>query len=287
VFRYGLRKFNIKDKQIILTGGSKGIGKVVADHLGRNGANLSIIARTKAELCKTEEEFLKKGYKIKAFSEDVQNIEQIKEIISSIGTVDVLINCAGVQGEIGPFYNINYKKWKETFEINFYGTLNCITAALPFMLKEKRGKIINFSGGGANYSRPNFSAYGVSKAAIVRLTETLADELKAYNIQVNAVSPGTVKTKMIDEILNEDQERVGEEYNQVKLKLSKGFDSGDLVAELVCYLASSESDWITGKVISAAWDPWKKWRDTGHVGIDKDIYVLRRIDGRNYIRVNK
>ena len=106
-------KFNIKDKQIILTGGSRGIGKVVAAHLGRNGANLNIIARTKSELYKTGEEFLKKGYKIKYFSGDVLNIDQIKKIISSIKTVDVLINCAGVQGEIGPFYDLDYEKWKE------------------------------------------------------------------------------------------------------------------------------------------------------------------------------
>ena len=279
--------FNLTDKQIVLTGGSRGIGKVVAAHLGRIGSKIIIIARTESELCKTEDEFLDKGYRIKAFRADVLNIEEIENMVSSIGSVDALINCAGIQGEIGPFFDLNYEKWKETFEINFYGTLNCISVVLPLMMKEKRGKIVNFSGGGANYPRPNFSAYGVSKASIVRLTETLADELKDFNIQVNAVSPGAIKTKMVDEILEAGPENVGKEYDQVKAKLSDGFDSPDLAAELVCYLASDESNWITGKVISAVWDPWKDWRDKGQSAVDNDMYVLRRIDGRNYVRRRK
>ena len=276
-------EISLTDRQIFITGGSRGIGKAVADYLGKRGAKLYIVARTKSELYKTKNEFLGKGYSIKVFKGDVLDIEEIKKIISSIGSVDALINCAGIQGKIGPFFDLNYEKWKETFEINFYGTLNCISVVLPLMIKEKRGKIINFSGGGANYSRPNFSAYGVSKAAIVRLTETLADELKDFNMQVNAVSPGAIKTKMVDEILEAGPDKVGKEYDQVKAKLSDGFDSPDLAAELVCYLASDESNWITGKVISAVWDPWRDWRDKGQSDIDKDMYVLRRIDGRNYI----
>ncbi len=280
-------KFDHNNKKTVLTGGSRGIGKVVAKHLVQNGANLNIIARTETELLKTEEEFSRQGFGIKAFKGDVLDIERIGEIVSSIGNVDVLVNCAGVQGEIGPFYDLNYKNWKEIFEINFYGTLNCISAVLPLMTKKKRGKIINFSGGGANYPRPNFSAYGVSKAAVVRLTETLGDEFKDFNIQVNAVSPGAIKTKMVDEILEAGPDKVGKEYDQVKAKLSDGFDSPDLAAELVCYLASDESNWITGKVISAVWDPWRDWIDKKQMNIDRDTYVLRRIDCRNYIKTEK
>jgi len=275
-------------KDIVITGGSRGIGKYVADRLGKYGAVLNIIARTESELEKTREEFVKKGYKVKVFRGDVKELSRVKEIISLIGRVDVLVNCAGIQGEIGPFYCLNYKSWREAFDINFFGTVNCISASLPLMIKEKRGKIINFSGGGANYSRPNFTAYGVSKAAIVRLTETLADELRDHNIQVNAVSPGIIKTRMIEEILSAGKERAGTDYEQVRTKSNEGFDTPDLVAELVCYLASEESNWITGKVISAIWDPWKEWKEKEtQKQLDKDIYVLRRIDGRQYVKIDK
>lgn len=278
---------NLADKEVIITGGSRGIGKVVAQHLGDQGAKLNIIARTKSELSKSENELLAKGYKIKTFRGNVLNIREMKKIICVIGNVDILINCAGVQGEIGPFVNLDLRRWKETFEINFNGTVNCISEVLPYMLRKKSGKIINFSGGGAHYSRPNFSAYGVSKAAIVRLTEILADELRDSNIQINAVSPGTIKTKMIDEILEAGSDRVGDEHERVRDKLEEGFDSPDLVAELICYLVSEESDWLSGKVISAVWDPWKEWMDNGPAEMDQEMYTLRRIDGRNVVKVYK
>lgn len=277
-------EINLKGKQIVITGGSRGIGKVIADHLGQCGASFVVISRTESELRRTEREFSKKGYLQKAFKGNVLNLVHIKKVISSFEKIDVLINCAGIQGEIGPLHQARLDKWKETFEINFYGTLNCISAVLPFMLRERKGKIINFSGGGANYSRPNFTAYGVSKSAIVRLTETLADELHAYNIQVNAVSPGAIQTKMISDILEAGPERAGEDYKRIKLKLKEGLDSPNLAAKLVCYLSADESSWITGKVISAVWDPWQDWMRKGQDSIDKDMYVLRRIDGRNFIK---
>ena len=100
-------KFDHNNKKTVLTGGSRGIGKVVAKHLVQSGANLNIIARTETELLKTEEEFSRQGFGIKSFKGDVLDIERIGEIVSSIGNVDVLVNCAGVQGEIGPFYDLN------------------------------------------------------------------------------------------------------------------------------------------------------------------------------------
>ena len=102
----------LKNRETIVTGGSKGIGKVVADWLGRAGAKLNIIARKDKELSETEREFKKKGFKVKTFKADVLEIEQIKSIIASLGRVDILVNCAGVQGEIGPFHEDDYNKWK-------------------------------------------------------------------------------------------------------------------------------------------------------------------------------
>jgi 3-oxoacyl-[acyl-carrier protein] reductase len=280
----------LKDKVAIITGGSRGIGKSIANAFLKEGAKATIAARSKTEICSTIRDLKQKGELIGiptdvSREEEVENL--IKQTLKHYGTLDILVNAAGIQSPIGSLTEVDIQEWINNIHTNLIGTVLCCKAALPVMLHKKRGKIVNFSGGGANYSRPNFSAYGVSKAAIVRLTEILADELKDYNIQVNAVSPGTIRTRMTDEIIKAGPEKAGEEYKEVKLKSKAGFDSPDSVVQLVCYLAMDESYWITGKVISAVWDPWKEWRQRGEIKIDKDLYVLRRIDGKNYIKVNK
>jgi 3-oxoacyl-[acyl-carrier protein] reductase len=90
---------------------------------------------------------------------------------------------------------------------------------------------------------------------------------------------------MIDEILAAGPEKSGEEYDQLLERMNSGFDSPAYAAELVCWLASSDADWVSGKVISAQWDPWKDWRLKSASNVDKDLYVLRRVDGRNYVKV--
>lgn len=281
---------NLKNQVAIITGGSRGIGKSVVDAFLLEGAKVVIAARSKIEVYNTVQD-LKRGGELIGFSTDVSKEEEVKTLVEQTlmhyGTIDILVNAAGIQGPIGSLIEVDIQEWIKNIHTNLIGTALCCKTALQIMIEKKRGKIINFSGGGANYSRPNFSAYGVSKAAIVRLTETLADELKPFNIQVNAVSPGTIKTKMIDEILRAGREKVGKEYDQVKTKLSNGLDSPDLAIELVCFLASNKSDRITGKIISAVWDPWRDWRDKTQIEIGRDMYVLRRIDGRNFIKVSK
>ena len=277
-------------KVALITGGSRGIGKSLAERFLKEGAQVVIAARSKDELSRTVKTLEKMG-QIVGISADVSREEDVKHLIDkalqSLKTIDILVNAAGIQNPIGLFLEANTKEWIKNLQINLIGTMLCCKTALPVMMEKKKGKIINFSGGGANYPRPNFSAYAVSKAAIVRFTEILAEELKEFNIQVNAVSPGIIKTRMIDEILIAGPEKSGKDYNQVKSKMNGGFDSPELVSELVLFLASDKSNWITGRVISAIWDPWKEWKEKGQTELDKDIYVLRRIDGRNFVKLSK
>jgi NAD(P)-dependent dehydrogenase (short-subunit alcohol dehydrogenase family) len=281
---------NLSDKVAIVTGGGGEIGKAIVKQLLKEGAQIVIADISKKEMSKIVQDLGQEG-KLVAIPIDVSKKEEVENLteqaLKHFGTIDILVNAAGIQGPIGPFVETDIKEWVNTISINLTGTVLCCKMALPIMMKKKRGKIINFAGGGANYSRPNFSAYGVSKTAVVRLTEVLADELKDFNIQVNSLSPGIIKSKMIDEILKTGPKKVGKEYDQLKSKLKEEFDSPELVAQLVCYLASEESIWITGKVISAVWDPWKEWKDKGQTQIDNDLYTLRRIDGRNFIKVNR
>jgi len=146
------------------------------------------------------------------------------------------------------------------------------------MKTNRYGKIINLSGGGATAPLPFISSYAASKAGVVRFTETLAEETKGLNIDVNAVAPGALNTRLLDEVISAGPQAVGKDFYMKALKQKQ--DGGvplEVGAELCVFLASSESDGITGRLISAKWDPWKFLPDHQQELIGSDIYTLRRI----------
>ena len=278
---------SLAGKVIVLTGGGGGIGRVVARELLEEGASL-VIADNSEDSVRAAERDLGTLGKLTGWALDIANIGDVgilkEKVLAGYGRADALINAAGVQGPIGEFYENDPADWIRTVHVNLIGTVLCCRAFVPLFRARGAGKIINFAGGGANAPRPHFSAYGASKAAVVRFTETLAEELKDRNIQVNAVSPGVIKTQMIEETLEAGLEKAGPEFDQLKARLRTGFDNAQDVAELICYLASESSNWLTGRNISAVWDPWREWQRKPPGGIEKDMFVLRRIDGRNYVK---
>jgi len=200
-------------------------------------------------------------------------------------TLHTLINAAGVQSPIGVFEQLDPEDWNRNISINLFGTVNMIRGALPFFKSAEGGKIINFSGGGATSSRPNFSAYAVSKTAVVRLTEILAEELREYNIDVNTVAPGAINTGMLDEII-EAGAQAGDEHKRARKRKSEGGDPVDRIVDLCRFLISSESDGISGKLISAIWDDYKDAKFLGRLKTDSDFCTLRRIDAINFDHIN-
>lgn len=196
-----------------------------------------------------------------------------------------LINVAGVQPPIGAFEQLDPEDWDRNLSINLSGTINMIRGALPFFKSAESGKIINFSGGGATSSRPNFSAYAVSKTAVVRLTEILAEELREYNIDVNAVAPGAINTGMLDEII-EAGARAGDEHERARKRKSEGGDPIERIVDLCRFLISSESDGISGKLLSAIWDDYKNTAFLERLTEDPDFCTLRRIDAINFDHIN-
>ncbi len=277
----------LKNKKVILTGAGGGIGSVIADKLAEEGAAIVLIDLVQLAL----EETLKK-IKVKSSSSfyivtDISTERQVKtaceEIDNKIGDVDVLVNSAGVQAPIGNFYLNDLEKWKKNIEVNLLGTVNFTYHVLSSMMKKKKGKIINFSGGGSTSPRPALSAYAVAKTAVVRFTETIAEELKDYNIDINAVAPGAINTKMLDEVLQAG-ESSGKEYFDALKRKDEGGNSPELVADLICFLASEKSDGITGKLISAPWDPWINKDFQELLRTDKDFGTLRRIDNKTFFK---
>jgi len=276
---------NLKGKNIIITGAGRGIGRAIALKCSSEGAKVAILARTESELKETAEQISRAGGTAHLFVCNIASADDVNEAVSfarrKSGSIDVLVNNAGIQPPIAPFAESDLGEWKKNVEVNLFGTVHMIRSVLPDMISRRKGKIVNLSGGGSTSPRPNFSAYAVSKTAVVRLTETLAVELKEYNIDVNAISPGAVNTKMLEEVLQAGT-MAGKEAAEAEKRKEAGGDDPLLAAELVSFLASDRSDGITGKLISAKWDPWRDEEFQRQLRADKDFATLRRIDDKYF-----
>ena len=169
-------------------------------------------------------------------------------------------------------------EWFRAIEINLLGAVLLSRAVLPHFKKAARGKIIQLSGGGLRVRCPCLSAYAASKAAVIRFVETLAEETRPHHIDVNAIAPGALNTRMLDEFLAAGPERIGSAFYERSLRQKK--DGGAPLgkgADLAVFLGSPSSDGITGKLISAVWDPWEALPDHLDDLNGTDIYTLRRI----------
>ena len=269
----------------IVTGANQGLGLEIARHFLREGASIAICARDAAKLSAAARELQSSagaGQKIIARPCDVSDEAAVQAFfataLTALGSIDVLVNNAGVYGPKGPSESVDWAEWKRAIEINLYGVMLPIRAIVPHFKARGRGKIINLSGGGATQPLPMISAYAASKAAVVRLTETFAEELRADHIDVNAIAPGALNTRLLDEVLAAGPEVVGGAFFEKALKQKEtGGAPLDLGAGLCTWLASSESDGITGKLLSAQWDPWKDLAAKRELLAKSDIYTLRRI----------
>lgn len=276
----------LRDKISIVTGGSRGIGKAIAIAFAKEGSHLVLTSRTEAELEATKREIENSSStRVEIFRADVSQPKEVKDLVDftlvKFATIDVLVNCAGVQAPIGLVADINSEKWIQTIDINLYGTFLCIKAVLSTMMENKKGKIIDFSGGGAVSPRPRFSAYSASKAAVVRLTEIIAEEVKEYNIDINVVAPGAVNTRLLDEVLEAGEAAGKEELAKAIKQKQEGGVPLEKVAELAVFLASSKSDGLSGRLISLLWDNWREIPQHLDIIMSSDIYTMRRIIPRD------
>jgi NAD(P)-dependent dehydrogenase (short-subunit alcohol dehydrogenase family) len=271
----------LKNRITIITGGSGGIGSAIAMAFAREGASLVLASRTESELAKTERELINNQSQVEIYQADVSRENDVQGLVNftlkRFGNIDVLVNCAGIQGPIGPITDIDAREWFEAIKINLYGTFLCIQAVLPIMMKNNSGKILNFSGGGAVSPRPRFSAYGTSKAGVVRLTETLAGEYKDYNISFHAIAPGAVNTKMLEQVLAAGERAGKVELSKALKQKREGGVPPPQVAELAVFLASAKSDGLSGRLISLPWDNWSQIPQHLPEIMSSDVFAMRRI----------
>jgi NAD(P)-dependent dehydrogenase (short-subunit alcohol dehydrogenase family) len=279
---------SLLDKVAIITGASQGLGLQIARSYRSAGASIVICARNADMLHAARDELhaVTSAGDILAVAADVSDRGDVEQVVNAglerYGHIDVLVNNAGIYGPMGPIETVDWPDWLRAIEINLMGSILMCRSVLPLMKKRRKGKIIQVSGGGATAPMPNISAYAVSKVAIVRFAETLAEELRDFGIDVNSIAPGALNTRMLDEVLAAGPEKVGQAFFERSLKQKEGGGAGLLAgAELAVFLASSASDGITGKLISALWDNWAQWPEHADVLNASDAYTLRRIAGRD------
>jgi 3-oxoacyl-[acyl-carrier protein] reductase len=269
----------------VITGANQGLGLGIARAYVQKGASVALCARDLQLLERARAELsplLGRDQKVIIQAADVSNptaVQQLQRVVLEIfPRVHILVNNAGIQGSIGLLENTDWFEWTRAIEINLYGSVLMSRAFLPHFKAHGYGKIIQLSGGGATKPMPRLSSYAASKAAVVRFSETLAEEVRQYGIDINSVAPGALNTRMLEELLKAGPDKAGKDYYSEAIKQKdKGGAPLETAIALTVFLGSAASDGITGKLLSALWDPWRDLPGRVAELNGSDIYTLRRI----------
>ena len=269
----------------LITGATQGLGIEIARHyLRADAAGLCICGRDADSLGSALEQLrgeARKDQHVIGELADVSIVEDVERLVAvaleRFPELTILVNNAGVYGPKGMIGELDWESWVSAVEINLFGSVLPARALASHFVRRRYGKVIQLSGGGATNPLPGLSAYAASKAAVVRFAETLAEELREYDVDVNAIAPGALNTRMLDEVLAAGPERVGERFYERAVEQQR---SGGVPLErgaaIAVWLASEASDGVTGKLLSAVWDPWPELAD--HLDdLASDVYTLRRI----------
>ncbi|HEY7960509.1 MAG TPA: SDR family oxidoreductase [Solirubrobacteraceae bacterium] len=269
----------------LITGGTRGLGLEIARAYLRAGIRgLFVCGRDPAALESALAELwglAGSDQLVQGVSADISAPEDVERLVegavAALKDVTILVSNAGVYGPMGNVERTDWTEWVRAIEINLLGSVLPARALAPHFKRRGYGKVVQLSGGGATGPMPGLSAYAASKAAVVRFAETLAGELREHRVDVNAIAPGALNTRMLDQVLAAGPEAVGEAHYRRALEQKR---SGGVpprrAAELAVFLGSAASDGITGKLLSAVWDPWLELPE--HRGdLDSDVYTLRRI----------
>lgn len=273
-------RVKLRGKIAIVTGGGRGIGKNIALAYGREGASVVVAARSRDEIEAIRREISDTGVSSLAVECDVARYADVERLVhrtrERFGAVDILVNAAGVQGPIGPLAEADPEAWRHAVTVNLIGVFHGCRAVIPGMIARGGGRIVNLSGGGAVSPRPFFTAYSASKAAIARLTESLAEEILPHRIMVNTMAPGATPTRMMEEIARGAQEAAPKEAQQAGDILRRGGVDTSRQAALAVFLASDDSEGLTGRMLHTN-DDWPS--HIGRIGdlMASDLYRIKRV----------
>jgi 3-oxoacyl-[acyl-carrier protein] reductase len=268
----------------LITGASRGLGEALARELWAREWNLVLVARDAGALDRLAASLGGgRDGRIVAVAEDLAREDADARIRArtedAVGRIDALVHNAAIQGPIGELVSNGWYDWEQALRVNLLAPVALTRACVPLMTPGgTRRKILFVSGGGATAPRPRFSAYATAKSGLVRFAETIAQELASRGIDVNCVAPGAMASAMTDAVLQAGPDVAGpREFDAARqLRRAEGGTFHRAVG-LCCFLLSPASDGITGKLLSAAWDPWERFAELRDAIMDSDVYTLRRI----------
>lgn len=269
----------LTQNKILVTGGTKGIGFSITKALIEQGAQAVVCSRSQEDV---DQAIKITNNRLKGIVADVSKYDDCKRLIQftneKLNGLDVLINNAGIISPVGPFEEMNPTEWQKTFEVNLFGTISCTQLVIPIMKKQGHGRIINLCGAGVGAkAMPRFSPYFTSKMAIAGFTEVMADELKPSGIHVNCIAPGAINTQITDYIISQGSAKVGQmEFENALARKKQGGTPIELTIGLINFLLSSESDHLSGCLLSAKWNPVEDLRKLKDISVN--LYKLKRID---------
>jgi NAD(P)-dependent dehydrogenase (short-subunit alcohol dehydrogenase family) len=277
--------YSLEGRAALITGASQGLGFAIARAFVEAGADVLLCARDLNALEQAGADLASsagKKRRIEIQAADVSNQSDVEKLVERafqlFPQLSILVNNAGVYGPKGLIETVDWDEWVRALQINLLGSILMCRAVLPHFKVRQYGKIVQLSGGGATAPLPRLSAYAASKAAIVRFAETLAEEVRDDHIDVNSVAPGALNTRLLDEVLAAGPESVGRDFYERSIRQkAQGGAPLERGAQLAVFLASAASDGLTGKLLSAIWDPWEQLMDNLQHLQKTDVYTLRRI----------
>jgi NAD(P)-dependent dehydrogenase (short-subunit alcohol dehydrogenase family) len=262
----------------IVTGGGRGLGRAMALALTAAGAKVAVVARTEAELAETVNLIHMAGGQVLAIPADVSDRHAVEQIVETVerelGAVDLLVNNAAILGVLGPFWEADPDEWWRAMEINVYGALVCATTVMKGMVARKRGRIINVSSSGVLYPLAYGSAYGVSKTALIHLTEFMAAEGGEHGVVAFSICPGGVRTAMMNHLIESEEAQKWMPFiHQYSVDVGI-YDEPEDSAALVTLLASGKADGLSGRFIQVSDNLDEMVRQTEQIE-KEDLHTFR------------
>lgn len=239
--------FDFKGKNVVITGGTRGIGKELVEEFARHGANVAFLYGASTEkAAEVEEEWKNQHVKVRGFQVDITEFEGVREVIKEVleefEGIDILINNAGITKD-GYMMLMSADSWKKVIEVNLTGTFNVTKQLLTHFISRRSGKIINMTSVGGMIGMAGQTNYSASKAGIIAFTKSLSKEIAGKNINVNAIAPGYIQTEMLDTI-----------PEKIKSKMVGDIPAGRIggvkdIANVAMFLASDYANYINGQVL--------------------------------------
>lgn len=270
----------LANKVCLITGASGALGSAVAAKFRAEGAQLALTYLTQKPggpvSGKTENQ-----QQAIEFTLDISQWNQVQtavqKVVDQYGRIDVLANCTGVLGPIGSTASVDPQEWVHAIHVNLIGGFYLTRAVLPVLMAQGGGKIIHFSGGGAAYARPFCTAYSASKAALVRFTESVAQEIQEHGIDINIIAPGPVNSRMWRQMREAGEKGGRGNLEELRKMDETGGVDPDLAASLALFLASERSNGLSGRLISAVYDNWAALEERIPEVMKSESGTLRRV----------